>query len=60
MSEMYNEDVLVRYGILADFISLIETNQIPFKNDLAGPSGIWICSENLFLENFFVPSGTNG
>ena len=34
MSEMYNEDVLVKYGILADFISLIETNQIPFKNDL--------------------------
>ena len=34
MSEMYNEDVLVRYGILVDFISLIETNQIPFKNDL--------------------------
>ena len=34
MSEIYNEDVLVRYGILADFISLTETNQTPFKNDL--------------------------
>ena len=34
MSEIYNEDVLVRYEILADFISLIEINQTPFKNDL--------------------------
>ena len=34
MSEIYNEDIFVRYRILADFISLIETNQTPFKNDL--------------------------
>ena len=26
--------ILVRYGILADFIYLIESNQTPFKNDL--------------------------
>ena len=34
MSKIYNKDILVRYRILADFISLIETNQTPFKNDL--------------------------
>ena len=34
MSEIYNEDILFRYGISADFISLKETNQTSFKNDL--------------------------
>ena len=34
ISEIYNEDVLVRYGSVAEFTSLMETNQTPFKNDL--------------------------
>ena len=34
MSEIHNEDVLIRYRILVDLISLIETNQTQFKNDL--------------------------
>ena len=31
---IYNEDILMRYGNLPDFIFLVETNYIPFKNNL--------------------------